>query len=139
MTDSSFEHVTKSGPKKTSTTPSIVRRRVARGEGRAERRSRNSWDDPPVTVTPGMNFREASLGVVSVWINIVRRCCNWRGVGDRLKGELFIIIAALGVDVAMPLAGGRACRAILADLTVVRDDEAISGRNSAADGLDIVI
>ena len=45
---------------------------MARGDGSAERRSRNSWDDPPVTVTPGMNLREASLGVVSVWMNIVR-------------------------------------------------------------------
>jgi hypothetical protein len=60
-------------------------------------------------------------------------------VGDRLKGELFINIAALGLDVAMPLAAGRACRAITPDRTVVLDDEAISGRNSAADGLDIVM
>jgi hypothetical protein len=67
------------------------------------------------------------------------RCCTWRGVGDRLKGELFIIIAPLGVDVAMPLAAGRACLAITPDRTVVRDEEAISGRSSAADGLDIVM
>jgi hypothetical protein len=56
-----------------------------------------------------------------------------------LKGELFIIIAALRLDVAKPLAAGRACRAITPDRTVVLDDEAISGRNSAADGLDIVM
>ena len=39
----------------------------------------------------------------------------------------------------MPLAAGSACRAITPDRTVVRDDEAISGRSSAADGLDIVV
>jgi hypothetical protein len=39
----------------------------------------------------------------------------------------------------MPLAAGRACRAITLDRKVVLDDEAISGRNSAVDGLDIVI
>jgi hypothetical protein len=61
-------------------------------------------------------------------------------VGDRLKGELFIIIAALGLDVVIAReAKGRACRAITPDRTVVRDDEAISGRSNAADGLDIVI
>jgi len=60
-------------------------------------------------------------------------------VEDRLNGELFIIIAALGVVVAMPLAAGRACRAITPDRTVVRDDEAMSGRSKAADGLDIVV
>jgi hypothetical protein len=39
----------------------------------------------------------------------------------------------------MPLAAGRACRAITLDRKVVLDDEAISGRNNAADGLDIVL
>ena len=68
------------------------------------------------------------------------RCCTCRGVeGDRLNGGLFIIIADLGVEVAIPLAAGRACRAMTPDRTVVRDDEAISGRSSAADGLDIVV
>jgi hypothetical protein len=60
-------------------------------------------------------------------------------IEDRLKGELFTIIAALGVDVAMPLAAGRACRATTPDRTVVLDDEAISGRSSVGDGLDIVV
>ena len=48
-------------------------------------------------------------------------------------------MAAFGVDVVMPLAAGSACRAITLDLTVVRDDEAMSGRSIDADGLDIVV
>jgi hypothetical protein len=73
-------------------------------------------------------------------VNLGLRCCTWRGVdGDRLNGELFIIIAALGEDVVMPLVAGNACRAMSADRTVVLDDEAISGRKNAGDGLDIVV
>jgi len=46
-------------------------RRMARGEARAERVSRNSAvPEGPITGTPGMNLRESSLGVVSVWMNI---------------------------------------------------------------------
>jgi len=67
------------------------------------------------------------------------RCCTWRRVVDRLNGELPIIIAVFGVDVAKPRERvGRACRATVPD-RAVRDDEAISGRSSAGDGLDIVI
>ena len=58
---------------------------------------------------------------------------------DRLNGELFMIMAAFGEEVVMALAAGRACRTITLDRTVVRDDEAMSGRSSAADGLDIVV
>lgn len=68
------------------------------------------------------------------------RCWTSLGVDvDRLKGELFMIIAALGVEVVIPLeTTGRACRAITPDRSVVRDEEATSGRSIAGDGLDIV-
>jgi len=60
----------------------MPKRRVASGEERAERVSRNSADidadaccsaeEDAMTGTPGINLSEDSLGVVSVWMNIDR-------------------------------------------------------------------
>ncbi len=45
-------------------------RRMASGDFKAERVSRNSAVPSDITATPGMNLRESSLGVVSVCMNM---------------------------------------------------------------------
>ena len=62
-------------------TPEMPMRRMARGDLRAERVSRNSALPSSITGTPGMNLRESSLGVVSVWMNMERS--GWcGGIGE---------------------------------------------------------
>src|SRR6267154_3457117 len=51
-------------------------RRIASGDFNADRVSRNSAVPSSMTFTPGMNFRESSLGVVSVCMNMDRPGCT---------------------------------------------------------------
>ena len=69
--------MTKSGPKKTARTPSMPISRIASGDARAERVSMNSAEPSFMTSTPGMNLRESSLGVDSVWMNMERAKKNY--------------------------------------------------------------
>ena len=56
---------TKSGPKNTDLTPSMLNRFVANGDGRAEVAVRNSCVEEE-TLWPGRNFKASGLGVDSV-------------------------------------------------------------------------
>ena len=64
----------KSGPKKTDFTSGRWKSRSAKGDEEAEPASRNSWVPVGETGWPGMNLSESVLGVVSVWMNMVRLC-----------------------------------------------------------------
>lgn len=80
---------------------------------RAERVSRNSAvEESSITGTPGMNLRESSLGVVSVWMNIERSATDR---SDEYRDEITVIneyIQCIGLSLLVCALDERAVDAV---------------------------